>query len=43
MDMNIWIRETKEEEALELIDMGYIQGCNAIITLEKAKQYVKGK
>lgn len=35
--------ECTYEEALELIDMGYIQGCNAIITLEKAKQYVKGK
>ncbi len=29
------------EEALELIDMGYIEGCNAIITLAKAKKYMK--
>lgn len=29
------------EEALELIDMGYIEGCNAIITLGKAKKYMK--
>ena len=30
-------------EALELIDMGYIEGCNSIITLEKSKKYMKGK
>lgn len=29
------------EEALELIDMGYIEGCNAIITLGRAKRYIK--
>lgn len=29
------------EEALELIDMGYIEGCNAIITLERAKKHLK--
>lgn len=29
------------DEALELVDLGYIQGCNAIITLEKAKKYLK--
>lgn len=29
------------EEALELIDMGYIEGCNAIITLGRAKRYMK--
>lgn len=29
------------EEALELVDMGYIEGCNAIITLERAKKYLK--
>lgn len=29
------------EEALELIDMGYIEGCNAIITLGRAKKYMK--
>lgn len=30
------------DEALELIDMGYIQGCNALITLGRAKKYMKG-
>lgn len=29
------------DEALELIDMGYIQDCNALITLGKAKKYMK--
>lgn len=29
------------DEALELIDLGYIKGANSIITLEKAKVYVK--
>lgn len=29
------------DEALELIDMGYIEGCNTIITLERAKKYMK--
>lgn len=28
------------EEALELIDMGYIEGCNAIITLMRAKEEI---
>lgn len=31
------------DEALELIDMEYIQGCNAILTLTKAKKYMKGQ
>lgn len=31
------------EEALELIDMHYIEGSNAIITLNKAKRYLKGR
>lgn len=31
------------DEALELIDLGYIEGCNAIITLERAKTYMKGR
>lgn len=31
------------KEALELIDLGYIKECNAIITLNKAKKYMKGK
>lgn len=31
----------KYDEALELIDLGYIEGCNAIITLERAKKYIK--
>lgn len=35
--------ECTYDEALELMDMGYIEGCNSIITLEKAKQYMKGK
>lgn len=29
------------DEALELVSLGYIEGCNAIITLEKAKKYIK--
>lgn len=29
------------DEALELIDMGYIEGSNTIITLERAKKYIK--
>lgn len=29
------------DEALELVDMGYIEGCNAIITLGRAKKYMK--
>jgi len=45
LDFGEFIRYFKctYEEALELIDMGYIQGCNAIITFERAKQYMKGK
>ena len=31
------------DEALELIDKGYIEGCNAIITLNRAKKYIKGR
>lgn len=31
------------DEALELIDDGYIEGCNAIITLTRAKKYIKTK
>lgn len=31
------------EEALELIDMGYIEGGNAIITLNRAKRYLNRK
>ena len=31
------------DEALELIDEGYIEGCNAIITLTRAKKYIKTK
>ena len=30
------------EEALELIDLGYIEGCNAIMTLTRAKKYMEG-
>ena len=28
------------DEAIELIDEGYIEGCNAIITLNRAKKYI---
>ena len=35
--------ECTYDEALELIDMGYIQGCNAILTLTKANNYMRGK
>ena len=31
------------DEALELVDMKYIEGCNAIITLDRAKKYIKGR
>lgn len=31
------------DEALELIDLGYIEGCNAIITLNRAKRYLNIK
>lgn len=33
--------ECTYDEALELIDMNYIEGCNAVITLNKAKKYIK--
>ena len=33
--------ECTYEEALELIDMNYIEGCNAVISLNKAKKYIK--
>lgn len=29
------------DEALELVNMGYIEGCNALITLDRAKKYIK--
>ncbi len=29
------------DEALELIDLGFIEGCNSIITLERAKKYLR--
>lgn len=31
------------DEALELVDLGYIKGANSILTLEKAKTYMKGR
>ncbi|MCI8778947.1 MAG: NUDIX hydrolase [Bacilli bacterium] len=31
------------DEALELVDLGYIKGANSILTLEKAKTYMKEK
>ena len=34
--------ECTYDEALELVDMGYIEGCNAILTLTKAKKYMRG-
>ena len=33
--------ECTYDEALELVDMNYIEGCNAIIALNKAKKYIK--
>jgi len=33
--------ECTYDEAMELVDMGYIEGCNAIITLTKAKKYIR--
>lgn len=43
LDIDEYIKyfECYYDEALELIDMGYIEGCNAIITLERAKKYMK--
>lgn len=35
--------ECSFDEALELIDEGYIEGCNAIITLTRAKKHIKNK
>lgn len=29
------------EDALELIELGYIEGCNAIITLQRAEKYLR--
>lgn len=29
------------EEALELVELGYINGANSILTLEKSKQYIR--
>lgn len=29
------------EDALELIDLGYIEGCNAIIALQRAEKYLR--
>lgn len=44
LDQDEYVRPFKctYDEALELIDMEYIQGANTIITLEKAKKYIKG-
>ena len=33
--------ECTYDEALELVDMNYIEGCNAIIALNRAKKYIK--
>ena len=35
--------ECTYEEALELLDKGYIEGCNSIIAFERSKNYVKIK
>lgn len=45
LDESEFIRyfECTFDEALELVDLGYIKGVNSILTLEKAKQYVKGR
>lgn len=45
LDDSEYIRyfECTFEEALELIEMNYIQDGNTIITLEKAKTYMKGR
>ena len=29
------------EEVLELVNLGYIKGCNSLLALEKAKTYIK--
>lgn len=43
LDENEYIKYVtcKYEEALELMDMGYINDCNGIIALEKSKKYMK--
>ena len=43
LDESEFIRyfECTFDEALELVQMGYIKGANSILTLEKAKQYLK--
>ena len=33
--------ECTYDETLELVDMNYIEGCNAVIALNKAKKYLK--
>ena len=45
LDESEFIRyfECTFDEALELVDLGYIEGVNSILTLEKAKKYVKGR
>lgn len=39
----VWYFECMYEEAIELIDMGYIEDCNAILTLTRAKKYMEGR
>jgi ADP-ribose pyrophosphatase len=43
LDKDEYIRffQCRYEEALELIDMGYINDANSILTLEKSKVYIK--
>jgi ADP-ribose pyrophosphatase len=43
LDKDEYIRffQCEYEEALELIDMGYINDANSILTLEKSKSYIK--
>lgn len=45
LDESEFIRyfECTFDEALELVDVGYIKGANSILTLEKAKTYMKGR
>ena len=45
LDKNEYIRyfECKYEEALELVELGYIKDINSKYTLEKSRQYIKSK
>lgn len=45
LDKDEYVRcfECTYEEALELLDNGYIEGCNSIIALERSKKHIKLK